>query len=176
MIKTTRLVLRPTEPRDHAALRLHIADPKVMRYLLPIADDAAFNAVLARYEEFERTHGFTFWVVERRSDGAVLGVCGLKPGAEGTPIAGMVEAGWRFGREHWGQGYAAEAARAVLAWAWANTAAAEVVAITVRPNEASWRLMERIGMTRVPGGEFDHPLVPPDSPLIRHILYRIARP
>ena len=36
--------------------------------------------------------------------------------------------------------------------------------------------MERLGMTRVAGGDFDHPDVPEDSPLRRHILYRITRP
>ena len=51
-----------------------------------------------------------------------------------------------------------------------------VTAITVAANTASWGLMERLGMTRYPDEDFDHPAVPDGSPLKRHILYRIDRP
>ena len=175
MIETERLTLRAYRHSDRAALRGHCADREVMTYLLPVPDDAAFDAKMARMDGFLRDHGYTFWVVERRADGAVLGLCGLKPGADDTPIAGEVEIGWQLGREHWGQGYAREAAQASLDWAWANTDARQVVAITVPQNAASWRLMERIGMTRDRQGDFVHPAVPADSPLNPHILYRIQR-
>ena len=176
MIETERLVLRHWTERDVTSLRAQSADAEVMRYLLPIADEAALRAMLARLDDWRAADGFTFWAVERRGDGAFLGLCGLKRGPADTPIAGMVEIGWRFGREHWGRGYAREAAEAVLDWAWANTDAAEVVAITVPANEASWSLMERLGMRRDPRGDFDHPLVEDANPLKRHILYRLARP
>ena len=176
MIETERLILRPWEGRDRAVLRAQCDDPEVMRFLLPVRDDAAFEAMLARLSGWYEDHGFTFWMLERRSDGVVMGMCGLKPGAPDTPIENMVEIGWRLGREHWGQGYAREAAQASLDWAWANLDTQEVVAITVEANGASWGLMERLGMTRDRGSEFDHPLVPEGDPLRRHILYRIARP
>lgn len=176
MITTERLILRPHEARDGGAMWAQLRDPEVMRYLLPVADDAAFAAMVARLDGFERDHGFTFWAIERRADGAVIGTCGLKPGSPDTPIAGMVEIGWRLLRDAWGQGYAREAARATLDWAWARGDIARIVAITVPENAASWGLMERLGMTRVAGGDFDHPLVPDGSPLKRHIQYAIDRP
>ena len=176
MIETDRLILRPLEDRDRAALRAHCDDPEVMRYLLPMADDAAFDAMLARHAKWHKDLGYTFWVMERRADGAVIGVCGLKPGAPDTPIENNVEIGWRLGRAWWGQGYAREAAQASLDWAWANLDVDEVVAITVEANSGSWGLMERLGMTRDPHNDFDHPLLAKGSPLRRHILYRIARP
>jgi len=176
VIETERLILRQWEDRDRATLRAQCNDPDVMRYLLPVADDAAFEAMLGRLSNWQETLGYTFWVIERREDGAVLGICGLKGGAPDTPIETMVEIGWRLGSDHWGQGYAREAAQASLDWAWANIDAREIVAITVQANSASWGLMERIGMKRDVGGEFDHPLVAEGSPLRRHILYRIARP
>lgn len=174
--ETDRLILRPSEPRDRAAIWAQLRDPAVMRYLLPVADDAAYDAMIARFEYYQATHGYTFWVIERRGDRAAIGICGLKPGAPDTPIEGLVEIGWRLAREAWGQGYAREAAQATLAWAWANLATDRIFAITVPDNTASWGLMERIGMTRVAGGEFDHPLVPDGSPLKRHVLYAIDRP
>lgn len=176
MIATERLVLRRWEERDLPAIREQCADPQVMRYLLPVEDEPALRAMLARMDGFLAEYGYTFWSVERRADGAYLGMCGLKPGAPGTPIADMLEIGWRLGTAHWGQGYAREAAQAVLDWAWAHTDEDEVVAITVPDNRASWRLMERLGMVRDAAGDFDHPLVPDGSPLKRHILYRIVRP
>ena len=176
MIETERLILRPWEDRDRPVLRAQCDDPEVMRFLLPMPDDAAFEAMLGRLSGWLNDHGFTFWLLERRSDGVVMGMCGLKPGAPGTPIENMVEIGWRLGSEHWGRGYAREAAQAALDWAWANLDTQEVVAITVEANGASWGLMERLGMTRDRDNEFDHPLVPEGDPLRRHILYRIARP
>lgn len=176
MIETPRLVLRVTHPRDRPAMMAQFADPDVMRYLLPVADEAAYDAMIERNEGYRLDYGYTFWSVERRTDGVVIGTCGLKPGALGTPIAGLVEIGWRLSRDTWGQGYAREAAQATFAWGWANTDAARIVAITVPDNVASWTLMERLGMTRVAGGDFDHPLVPDGSPLKRHVLYTMDRP
>jgi RimJ/RimL family protein N-acetyltransferase len=176
VIETERLILRPWEERDRAVLRAQCDDPDVMRFLLPVPDDAAFEAMLGRLTGWLADRGFTFWLLERRSDGVVLGICGLKPGAPGTPAENKVEIGWRLGGEHWGRGYAREAAQASLDWAWANLDTDEVVAITVEANGASWGLMERLGMTRDRDNDFDHPLVPEGDPLRRHIIYRIARP
>ncbi|CAN5341888.1 GNAT family N-acetyltransferase [soil metagenome] len=175
MIETERLLLRLIEERDTPALREQSDDPAVMQYLMPLPG-AELDALIARLKAWHADHGATFWVVERKEDGAMLGLCGLKPGGPGTPIADMVEIGWRLGSGYFGQGYAREAAEAVLDWAWANTDAGEVVAITVEANAPSWGLMERLGMTRVADGDFDHPMVADGSPLKRHIQYRIARP
>ncbi|WP_010164094.1 GNAT family N-acetyltransferase [Sphingomonas sp. PAMC 26617] len=176
MIETARLTLRLVEPRDKAALWAQCCDPEVMRYLLPVADEAALDAMMARMHASQQEHGFAFWIVEHRNDGALLGICGLKPGAPDTPIEGVLEIGWRFSRPFWGRGYAREAAQATLDWAWANLPAPQIAAITVPDNAASWGLMERLGMHRITDGDFDHPLVADDSPLKRHIQYRIDRP
>lgn len=103
VITTPRLVLRATEPRDRAAMQAQLADREVMQYLLPVPDDAAYDALVERLEGYTRDYGYIFWTVERRTDGAVIGTCGLKPGAPDTPIAGAVEIGWRFARETWGR-------------------------------------------------------------------------
>ena len=79
-------------------------------------------------------------------------------------------------RDAWGQGYAREVARATLDWGFANLAEDTIWAITVPANIRSWGLMERLGMTRQIDMDFDHPNVPDDSPLKRHITYNIMRP
>ena len=76
----------------------------------------------------------------------------------------------------WGRGIAHEAARAVVEDGFYRLGLAEIVAITTPPNRRSWRLMERLGMVRDAGGDFDHPGVPEGHRLQRHILYRLPRP
>ena len=98
----------------------------------------------------------------------------MKPGAEDTPIEGEIEIGWRLAHEHWGKGYAREAAQASLDWVWDHLDADSLAAITTPGNANSWGLMERLGMTRIHGDDFDHPKAMGD--LIPHITYRIARP
>jgi len=174
MIETERLILRGWRDSDVEPFNAICRDAEVMRYLGPPESRAQTAVAIARQNDHLDKVGYCFWAVERRADGALLGFCGIKPGAPDTPIEQDIEIGWRLGRDHWGQGYAREAAQASLAWGWANTAAPMISAITVQANTASWGLMERLGMTRVAGGEFDHPLAAP--PLNPHILYRIGRP
>lgn len=176
MIETERLILRHWQPQDLPELRAQSFDPEGMKFLLPINDEAAFQEMLARLDLWRDTLGHTFWAVTRKSDGAFLGLCGLKRGGPGTPIEEMTEIGWRLGTRYWGQGYAREAAAACLDWAWENLPVDHVVAITVSANTASWGLMERLGMHRLVDQDFDHPMVEDGSPLKRHITYRIDRP
>ncbi len=83
-----------------------------------------------------------------------------------------MEIGWRLAAEHCGRGYATEAARATLAFAFGEVGLEEVVSLTVPENLRSRRVMERIGMARNPADDFDHPNGP--DGLRRHVLYRIC--
>ncbi|MFZ5747839.1 MAG: GNAT family N-acetyltransferase [Pseudomonadota bacterium] len=176
MIETERLVLRRWEDRDRAGFHAHCSDPRVMEFLGPLMSRAEVDAALERQNGFLDSHGYCFWAVERRADGALLGFCGLKPGPAHTPLEGEVEIGWRMGYEYWGRGYAHEAAQASLEWGWWQLDVARIGAITVEANVRSWRLMERLGMIRSVADDFDHPAVPVESPLRRHITYFRARP
>ena len=175
-IETSRLALRAWRDADAAALLAVCTDPVVMEFLGGVQDRAAVDAALDRQRGFQRDFGHCFWAVERQQDGAVLGFCGLKPGAEGTPLEGRVEIGWRLARHAWGQGYAFEAARASLDWGFAELATDAIHAMTVPGNVRSWGLMERLGMRRCPDEDFAHPAFAPGHPLRPHIVYRIDRP
>lgn len=174
MIETERLILRGWRDEDVVPFHAMGNDADVMRYLGPpmaLADAESardrMNAVLAG-------HGYCFWAVERKDDRAFIGFCGVQPGY--GFLDGETEIGWRFRRDTWGLGYAREAAQASLAWGWTNLAVPRITAITVPANTRSWGLMERLGMRRDLGADFDHPAVPDGSPLKRHLTYRIARP
>ena len=174
MIETPRLILRGWRERDIAPFHAMGQDPEVMRYLGPLFTADAARVVHDRLVACQAEHGYCFWAVERRGDGAFLGSCGIEPGY--GFLAGETEIAWRFARSAWGQGYAREAAEASLAWGWANLDVSRITAITLPANTRSWGLMERIGMARVTDGDFDHPNLAPGDPLRRHILYRIDRP
>jgi len=86
-----------------------------------------------------------------------------------------VEVAWRLDRAYWGRGYAAEAARASLDCGFGELGLDEIVALTVPANWRSRRVMERLGMTRTPEDDFDHPRVAA-GPLRQHVLYRLRNP
>ena len=90
--------------------------PAVMRWLGGVQTPEEWSAAYRAPARLPARFGHTFWIVERKADGEMLGFCGLKrvnaPGADA--IAGEIEIGWRLREDAWGQGYAKEAAIAAL--------------------------------------------------------------
>jgi RimJ/RimL family protein N-acetyltransferase len=175
LIETERLILRLPRPADRAALHAMWADPRVMADLGPVKDAAASDAALAKHDGY-RHEGLGFFTVERKSDRAVLGFCGLKRGDPPNPIAGEVEAGWMLAHAYWRQGYALEAMISAFAWGWANFDMARIVAITSARNVASQAMMTRLGMVRLIDGDFEHASFASDDPLRHIVTYAIDRP
>jgi RimJ/RimL family protein N-acetyltransferase len=169
VIETERLLLRHWKKRDRAPFAALNADPEVMRFFHRPLTPEESNDNRERMEGWATRLGFTFWPVIRKADGAFLGVCGLKPITIPWPGPADLEIGWRFARAHWGQGFATEAAAAALALG--LTRARRVIAMTAVGNVASRRVMERIGMSRAPELDFEHPDVPKGSPCRPHIVF-----
>jgi RimJ/RimL family protein N-acetyltransferase len=170
-LRTARLLLREWRDEDAAAFAAMSADPAVMRYLPPPHPDA-----VERMRAHWRRHGFGRFVVEISGDAPFIGIVGLSCVRSELPFAPAVEIAWRLMPAHWGQGYATEAAQAAIADGFGRLSLAEIVAFTVPANEASRRVMTRLGMCRDPSQDFDHPLLPPGHELSRHVLYRLGRP
>jgi RimJ/RimL family protein N-acetyltransferase len=171
--ETARLILRDWRDKDWATFWQVTNTPAVMRWLGGVADDATRAAATARVEGYRKNHGHTFWVIERRADGALLGFCGLKRSNQAGGPQGMMEVGWRLREDAWGQGYAREAAAASLDLAFGRFGADEVIALTVEGNAGSWGLMRRLGMARREDLDFDSPDFDPENPRI--IAYAISR-
>ncbi len=176
MIETDRLILAEWQDAHRDAIAMINADPVVMQHFVAPMTRAESDAQVDRQIAAQAEHGFCFWAVERKADGVLLGLAGLKLGAPDTPIADDLEIGWRLGRHGWGFGYASEAARAALEHGFADPKVARIAAITTTANLKSRAVMERIGMSYAPGHDFDHPAVPADSPVLRHVTYFISRP
>ena len=119
--------------------------------------------------------GWGLWAVEVAGGAPFVGMVGLHRVRPELPCAPAVEVGWRLHPDHWGHGYATEAAAASLRFGFDEAGLDEIVAFTTTLNTRSQAVMERIGMVHDPGGDFDHPRLPEGSPLRRHVLYRVTR-
>jgi RimJ/RimL family protein N-acetyltransferase len=152
MIETPRLRLRDWREEDIEPFIRHLNTAPVMRWLGGVRTAEQQSAtVRERFMAWQEDRGFTFWALERKSDGALVGFCGLKLADDPqSPVEGAVEIGWRLREDAWGMGYAKEAARAALDFAFGPLAADRVVALTVDGNSPSWGLMLALGMTRRP--------------------------
>ena len=173
-IETDRLILRDWRHEDWPRFFAGTNTPNVMRWLGGLLDDDGMAATRARVEGCAASNGFCFWAVERKSDGEILGFCGLKRAdAPGSSVTGAMEAGWRLREDAWGQGYAKEAAIAALDAAFRRFGAEEVMALTIIENTPSWGLMERLGMQRRP--KLDYADTRFEPPIRDHIVYSIDR-
>lgn len=173
--ETGRLLLREWGEGDAERFNAIMNRPSVMRWLGGVQDAEEWNAAYQRILGYQRDFGFTFWIVERKADGELLGFCGLKranaPGAKA--IAGDVEIGWRLREDAWGQGYAKEAAVASLDLAFDRFQAPFVIAMTALGNLPSQGLMKRLGMARRADLDFIHEAFPVDSEVNPQIIFRI---
>lgn len=173
-METERLILRPWQAADREPFGRMNADPRVAAFLPACLDRAGSDALADRIITHFEVHGFGLWVAEVRGAG-FAGCVGLLKVPETLPFAPALELAWRLDPVFWGRGYATEAARCCLRFAFDDLDADDVVAYTVPANAASWRVMERIGMVRDAGGDFDHPALPAGHRLRRHVLYRMNR-
>jgi RimJ/RimL family protein N-acetyltransferase len=173
-IRTDRLVLREWRNDDAEPHWAMSTDAAVMEHVGGPVSQAESDAMMDRCRA-RRATGIGPWAVEVPGVAPFVGFVGLARTSFEAPFTPCVEVMWRLAREHWGQGYAAEAARASLREGFELHGLDAIVSFTVPANVRSWQVMERIGMTRSHGEDFDHPLVPIGSPLRRHILYRIRR-
>lgn len=167
-LRTERLTLRAWTDADRAPFAALNCDPRVMEHFPSLLTREESDALVARIVEHFARHGYGLWALER--DGAFVGYAGLSAVAFEAAFTPAIEIGWRLAHAAWGQGYASEAARAVLRYAFGELALREVVSFTAVVNVRSRKVMERIGMRAA--GEFDHPRLPGGHPLRRHVLFR----
>ncbi|MFF8093219.1 GNAT family N-acetyltransferase [Streptomyces sp. NPDC016675] len=170
-LRTERLVLRGWRASDMAPWAALNADPVVRAYFPGVLTREQSEASAARFQADLDRRGWGWWAVEVAATGEFVGFTGLDPVEDGMPFTG-VEAGWRLARPAWGNGYATEAARAVVGFAFEELELAEVLAVTAAGNLRSQAVMRRLGMTRDPADDFDDPGVP-EGPLRRSVLYRL---
>ncbi|MGO4257447.1 GNAT family N-acetyltransferase [Marmoricola sp. RAF53] len=175
VLRTERLVLRQWREQDRDPFAALNADPRVMEFFPACPTRAESDALIDRHRALLAAGEPGLFAVEVAATGTFIGFVGLAVPRFEAAFTPCVEIGWRLARDAWGHGYASEAARTVLTHAFEDLGLPEVVSFTAAVNLRSRAVMERIGLTRDPADDFDHPLLAPDSPLLRHVLYRGRR-
>jgi RimJ/RimL family protein N-acetyltransferase len=173
-LRTERLIMRRWRDEDREPFAEMNADPRVMEHfpgrMTRSESDRLVDRIVAHFDE----HGYGLWAVEVPGKVPFAGFVGLNVTLFEAPFTPAVEVGWRLAAGHWGHGYATEAAREAVRYGFDEAGLDEIVSFTVPANVRSRRVMERLGMTRDPAGDFDHPSLV-GSPLARHVLYRLRR-
>jgi RimJ/RimL family protein N-acetyltransferase len=172
-LETERLLLRGWRPADLEPFAQMNADPEVMRLLPAPLKRRQSDALAQRCMRGLERDGVGPWALEERATGRFLGFTGLARPRFEAPFLPAVEIGWRLARDAWGQGFASEGARAAAAYAFGTLGLDELVAFTTPQNARSRGVMERLGMTRDPADDFEHPALPEGHPLRHHVLYRL---
>ncbi|KGT46143.1 hypothetical protein GW12_28070 [Acinetobacter sp. HR7] len=148
-------------------------DPEVMRYFPALLTPEQSLQFIEKVTRQIEQHGWGLWAVELKENKEFIGFIGLQPQPELFEFSPCIEIGWRLAKKFWHHGYATEGAKAVLKHAFRNLRLDMVVSFTACLNTPSERVMQRLGMEKV--REFDHPLLPPEHALSKHVLYEIQR-
>ena len=146
-LQTERLILREYKPEDFDSFASFMADPDVVRYLhgTPMARPDAWR-LLATGIGHWALRGYGTWAVERKADGAFIGRVGMI-NPEGWP---GLEVGWTLGKPYWGQGYATEAARASLRYAFLTQPVDRIISCIDPGNKASQAVALKLGESKGP--------------------------
>ena len=143
--RTERLLLREMDEGDLPALKRTLQDGLAMCAYEGAFSDAEVADWLARRRQSYADHGHGLWAVILRATGEMIGQCGISH--QSVDGVGVLEVGYLFERAHWHQGYAVEAARACVRWAFAELRPDAVHALIRETNLASMNVAIRLGMT-----------------------------
>lgn len=159
VLTTRRLRLRTWRRSDWREYHSHCNTDAVMHWLGGTVTPRQVQREADWNMRHQDRYGFSFWVVERKRDAALMGFCGLiRVGEVGSPIRGRLEIGWRVRADMWRMGYALEAASATISWISALLPREAIFARIHVHNEASAALAMRLGLERVPGSTHRHHL------------------
>lgn len=173
-LQTQRLILRQWEEGDSVPLAAMCADPQVMRYFPATLGEAESAQLAQKATALIEDNGWGFWAAERKDTGQFIGFVGLHYQDLDIPNTPFIEIGWRLAADHWGKGFAPEAAECALKYAFEQLQAPAVYAFTTLANQPSRRVMQKLGMSDCQQN-FMHPKLPRDHALAEHCLYRITQ-
>jgi ribosomal-protein-alanine N-acetyltransferase len=173
VLTTARLRLREWRDEDLEPFAALNADPRVREFFPSVLTNQDSADSLAYIRDHFQRHGFGLWAVEVIGGAPFIGFIGLSVPVFDAPFMPCVELGYRLAFAEWSRGYASEGSRAVLDYGFTTLGLREVVAFTAASHLRSRRVMERLGMTRNPEDDFDHPKIAAGHPLRRHVLYRL---
>lgn len=171
-LETERLIIRPWKEPDFSAFQAMNSDPLVMEHFPSTLSEEESRALFDEINRRIQKNNFGLWACEIKATGDIIGFVGLNEPTDQFYFSPCVEIGWRLRSQYWRQGYAKEAAIAVLEFAFETLKLDQVVAFTATTNVPSESLMQALGMQKMPEN-FLHPRLPKDHPLAEHVVYQI---
>ncbi len=151
MLETERLRIRKFCDADVDAIFGMRSDPEVMRFISqPQKEREASAAWMKMISSLVDSEGIGYFALEEKETGELAGWCGLWR----VPETDEIEVGYAIARSKWRLGYATEAAREVVRYGFTKVGLGRIVAVAFPENEASIRVMRKLGMTYVTTGVF----------------------
>jgi RimJ/RimL family protein N-acetyltransferase len=145
ILETSRLILREFVPGDADALARVICDRETMRFYPVPFDRADADEWIARNRRRYKELGHGLWAIDLKSSGEMIGDSGIT--VQEVDGEGLLEIGYHLRRDLWGQGLAAEAARACRDYGFTYLEAEFLISLIRPENVPSWRVAERNGMS-----------------------------
>jgi [ribosomal protein S5]-alanine N-acetyltransferase len=144
-LETERLLLRKITPADESAIFAYGADPEVSKYMPWVPHQSLEDTRVYLASVFERYQKHTPgpWGIVHKGDAKLIGTCAYHDWQRNDRRA---EIGYVLSRSYWGQGYMAEAVRALIAFGFRQMGLNRIQAMCDLPNIGSARVMEKVGM------------------------------
>ena len=172
LFTSERLGFREWDEADTIPFAQLNADPEVMKYFLsPLTFEQTLELIRRIRDHFE-TVGYCLYAVDRLDYSEFIGFIGLMPDTMGIDVSPCVEIGWRLMQSSWNNGFATEGAKRCIEYAFHDLNIDELYACTAITNLKSESVMKKIGMQLVK--HFQHPRVPIEHQLNKHVLYHIG--
>jgi [ribosomal protein S5]-alanine N-acetyltransferase len=164
VLETERLILRYLTRDDVDAIFAVIGDPEAMKFYPQKFTREDAERWVTKSQERYRRDGYGLFAVVLKSNGEVIGNCGVV--LQDVEGESLLEVGYHFRRDYWGHGYATEAARACMTYAFRDLASEKVVSFILLENLPSRRVAERNGMA------VERQIIFHDLP---HLMYTMRR-
>lgn len=174
LLETQRLILRKWKVSDLLSLYRINSDPKVMEFFPNRLTREESDRFAKEIQYKIKENGWGFWAIEEKQSSQFIGFVGLNKPRIDLPFTPCIEIAWRLDSYYWNKGYATEAAKRSLEYAFTTLCINEVVSFTALINKRSEKVMQKIGMIDTQNNFF-HPKVPSNSLLSEHVLYKITK-
>ncbi|MBS1626408.1 MAG: GNAT family N-acetyltransferase [Bacteroidetes bacterium] len=170
--ETERLIVRDWKPTDTSTFIAMNQNSKIMQYFPYILNTKDSLLFLDKIEQHFKKYGYGLFALERKDTNEFIGYTGFWHPSFEAHFTPCIEIGWRLNNTVWNKGFATEAATACLDYAFNKIKLTEIFSFTSIHNKPSERVMQKIGMQFI--DTFNHPSIPTNHFLQKHILYKIS--
>jgi len=173
-LQTARLTLRQWKNSDLPIFAALNADPAVMAHYPSTLTREQSDAMANKLIHLINNRGWGLWAIEATDVQQFMGFVGLHIPTYDLPVSPCLEIGWRLAKKYWGYGYATEAAKAAMEFAFTTLQEDTIYSFTSVTNAKSRAVMARLGLHNT-HHNFNHPMLPDNHILSEHVLYKIQK-